>query len=55
MKKIISMTVVLILGITFIVCKQKLNLAAAEHEPIDMPNIIYYIPKCDEELEYWLV
>ena len=54
MKKIISMILVLILGITFVVGRPKLNPAAAVHEPIDLPNIIYYLPKRDEELEYWL-
>lgn len=55
MKKIISVILVFILGFTFIVGKPKLNLAAAAHESIDLPNVVYYLPKRDEELEYWLV
>lgn len=54
MKKIISLILILVLGFTFIVGKPKLNLAAAAHKPIDLPNIVYYLPKRDEELEYWL-
>lgn len=54
MKKIISMISVFILGFTFIVGRPKFNPAAAAHESIDLPNIIYYLPKRDKEIEYWL-
>lgn len=54
MKKIISMILVFILGFTFIVGKPKLNTAAAAHEYIDLPNVVHYLPKRDEEIEYWL-
>lgn len=54
MKKIISMILVFILGFTFIVGRPKLNPAAAAHEPIDLPNVVHYLPKRDEEIEYWL-
>lgn len=54
MKKIISMILVFILGITFILGKPRLNPIAAAHESIDLPNVVYYLPKRDKELEYWL-
>ena len=54
MKKIISMILVLILGFTFILGRPKLNPAAAAHESIGLPNIVHYLPKRDEEIEYWL-
>ena len=54
MKKIISMILVFILSFTLIVGRPKLNPVAAAHESIDLPNIVYYLPKRDEELEYWL-
>ena len=54
MKKIVSIILVLILCVTLIVGRPKLNPAAAAHESIDLPNIVYYLPKRDEELEYWL-
>lgn len=54
MKKIISMILIFILGFTFIVGKPKLNPAAAAHESVDLPNVVHYLPKRDEEIEYWL-
>lgn len=54
MKKIISMILVFILGFTFIVGRPRFNSVAAAHGPIDLPNVVHYLPKRDEELEYWL-
>ena len=54
MKKIISMILVFTLGFTFIVGRPKLNLVAAAHGPIDLPNVVHYLPKRDEEIEYWI-
>ena len=63
MKKIISMILVFILGFTFIVgrpkfnsvvAKPKLNLVAAKYKSTNPSGAVYYLPKRDEELEYWL-
>ena len=54
MKKIISMILVFILGFTLIVGRPKLNPVAAAHESTDLPNVVHYLPKRDEEIEYRL-
>lgn len=53
MKKIVSMILIFILGFTFIIGRPKLNPAAAAHEPIDLSNVVHYLPKRDEEITYW--
>lgn len=54
MKKIISMILAFTLGFTFIIGRPKFNSAAATHGPINLPNVVHYLPKRDEEIEYWI-